>query len=138
MARIEIKMIEKFVFETRIKIRITDVNYAHHVGNDTFVTLINEARMRFFKNLEIPESDIGTLLIADLAISYKSQSFYGDELKFEIGAGEFNKYGCDIFYRVTDIKTGNLVILAKNGIVFFDYTKNKVTQIPDAFSSLLS
>jgi acyl-CoA thioester hydrolase len=138
MARIEIKMIEKFVFETRIKIRITDVNYAHHVGNDTFVTLINEARMRFFKNLEISESDIGTLLIADLAISYKSQSFYGDELKFEIGAGEFNKYGCDIFYRVTDIKTGNLVILAKNGIVFFDYTKNKVTQIPDAFSSLLS
>ncbi len=138
MARVEIEMTEKFVFETQIKIRISDVNYAHHVGNDAFVTLINEVRVRFFRNFGFSEADIGgkALIISDLAVSYKSQSFYGDELKFEIGAGEFNKYGCDIFYRVTNIETGKLVILAKNGIVFFDYTNNKVTKIPNAFSSL--
>ena len=75
------------------------------------------------------------LIIADLAVSYKSQAFYKDRLKFEIGAGEFNKYGCDIFYRVTNIKSGDLVVLAKTGVVFFDYSKNKVTHIPAAFIS---
>jgi acyl-CoA thioester hydrolase len=138
MARGEIKMVEKFSFETLIKIRITDVNNAHHVGNDTLVTLINEARMRFFINSGLSESDKGDLMIADLAVSYKSQSFYGDKLKFEMGAGEFNKYGCDLFYRVTNAKNGNIVILAKNGIVFFDYTKNKVTKVPESFSSLFA
>jgi len=138
MARVEIKMIEKFTFETLIKIRITDVNHAHHVGNDTLVTLMNEARTRFFIHSKLSESNIGSLIITDLAVSYKSQSFYGDELKFEMDASEFNKYGCNIFYRVTNAKTGNIVMLAKNGIVFFDYTKNKVTKVPESFSSLFA
>jgi len=139
MARIEIEMIEKFIFETQIKIRVTEINSAHHVGNDAFISLINEARVRFLLNFGFSEQDIEgkSLLISDLAVVYKSQSFYGDELKFEIGAGEFNKYGCDIFYRVTNIKTDNLVILAKNGIVFFDYIKNKITKTPDAFLAIV-
>ena len=44
--------------------------------------------------------------------------------EFEIEAGDFNKYGCDIFYRVTNTKTDDLVVLAKTGVVFFDYSKN--------------
>jgi len=32
-------------------------------------------------------------------------------------------------------KTNNLILLAKTGIVFFDYTENKITTTPEAFSS---
>ena len=137
MARIEIKMIEDFVFETELAVRITNINYANHVGNDAFVSLINEARVRFLENFGFSEADIGgkALIVSDLAVSYKSLSFYGDKLKFEIGTGDFNKYGCDIFYRVTNTKTGNLVILAKTGIIFFDVAENKVTTTPKAFLS---
>ena len=56
-------------------------------------------------------------------------------LKFEIGAGEFNTYGCDLFYRVTNTKTGTLVVLAKTGIVFFDHVQKKLVKTPGAFSS---
>jgi len=137
MARIEIKMVDVFVFETELTIRTTDLNFANHVGNDTFVSLMQEARTRFFMDLGYSDLDVegkGTI-IADLAVVYKSQSFYGERLKFELGAGDFNKYGCDIFYRVTNAENQKLVLEAKTGIIFFDYEKNKVTTIPAGFMS---
>lgn len=137
MARIEIEMIDDFVFVTELEVRMADINSANHLGHDAFVSLMNEARVQFLEYLGFPIPGIEEkgLIIADLAVSYKSQSFYKDRLKFEIGAGDFNKYGCDIFYRVTNIKTDDLVALAKTGVVFFDYSKNKVTNIPEAFVS---
>ncbi len=137
MARIEIEMIDNFVFVTELEVRMTDINSAKHVGHDSFVSLINEARVRFLAYLNFPVDGVEKkgLIIADLAVSYKSQSFYKDRLTFKIGAGDFNKHGCDIFYRVTNTKTDRLVLLAKTGIVFFDYGKNKVTPIPKSFVS---
>ena len=137
MARIEIKMVDVFVFETELTIRTTDLNFANHVGNDNFVSLMQEARTRFFMDLGYSDLDVegkGTI-IADLAVVYKSQSYYGERLKFELGAGDFNKYGCDIFYRVTNAENQKLVLEAKTGIIFFDYEKNKVTTIPAGFMS---
>jgi len=137
MARIEIEMTDHFVFVTELEVRMTDINQANHVGHDAFVSLINEARVRFLESLDFPMAGVEEkgVIIADLAVSYKSQSFYKDRLKFEIGAGDFNKYGCDIFYRVTNLKTGDLVVLAKTGVVFFDYSKKKVAKIPEGFAS---
>jgi len=135
MARIEIEMTGNFIFETELKVRMADINTANHLGHDAFVSLMNEARVQFLEHLGFSRPGVGKtgLIIADLSVSYKSQAFYKDRLKFEIGAGEFNKYGCDIFYRVTNMKTGELVGLAKTGVVFFDYSTNKVTHIPETF-----
>ncbi|WP_020587373.1 acyl-CoA thioesterase [Desulfobacter curvatus] len=135
MARIEIKMADVFLFETELTIRTADLNFANHVGNDTFVSLMQEARTRFFMDMGYSDLDVegkGTIM-TDLAVVYKSQSYYGDRLKFELGVGDFNKYGCDIFYRATHAENQKLVLEAKTGIIFFDYKKNKVTTIPEGF-----
>lgn len=137
MARIEIKMIDAFVFETELTIRTADLNFANHVGNDAFVSLMQEARTRFFADLGYSDLDVegkGTIM-TDLAVVYKSQAHYGDRLKFELGAGDFNKYGCDIFYRATHLKNQKPVLEAKTGLIFFDYAENKVTTIPERFMS---
>ncbi len=136
MARIEINIPEKFTFETTLDIRIQDINYGNHVGHDSFVSILHDARIKFLDTLGYKETDIQgkALVISDLAVSYKSQCFYGDTLKIEIQPAEFNKYGCDIFYRVTHTKTRDLILLAKTGIVFLDYIKNKVTTVPEAFA----
>jgi len=138
MARIEIQPIEKYAFETELTVRITDINYGNHVGNDEFASLIHEARVRFLKNYGFSEKDINgkIMFISDFAVSYKSQAFYGDTLKFEVSAGDFNKHGCDLFFRATQTKDNTLVLLAKTGIVFFDLIKNKVATTPKAFSDL--
>ena len=47
MERIKINLPETFTFSTIIKIRITDINYGGHVGNDSFLSLVHEARLQF-------------------------------------------------------------------------------------------
>ena len=54
------------------------------------------------------------------------------------GAGEFNKYGCDIFYRATNTKNKKTVLEAKTGIVFFNYEQNKISTVPERFRSQFS
>ena len=39
MARIRLSMPEKFIFTTELPVRITDLNYGGHVGNDVFLSL---------------------------------------------------------------------------------------------------
>ncbi|MCF6245738.1 MAG: thioesterase family protein [Desulfobacula sp.] len=140
MARIKIDIPKKFEFETNLDIRIQDINYGNHVGHDCFISILHEARLKFFKTLGYTETDIEgkALVISDLAVSYKSQCFYGDALKIQVQPAEFNKYGCDIFYRVTHVKTQALILLAKTGIVFFDYTQNKIARVPEPFAGRYS
>ena len=46
MARIKLTLPERFPFTTTIPIRITDLNYGGHVGNDTVLALLHEARVQ--------------------------------------------------------------------------------------------
>ena len=50
MARIKIDLPGKFVFSTKIPVRITDINFGGHVGNDTILSIVHETSAQFFKN----------------------------------------------------------------------------------------
>ena len=80
MARIKIELPDTFSFSCQIPVRITDINYGGHVGNDTVLSIIHEARMQFFKKLGYTEMNFaGTgMIMADVAIEFKSELFYGD------------------------------------------------------------
>jgi acyl-CoA thioester hydrolase len=127
-----------YAFTTELDIRIQDINIANHVGHDTFISLLHEARVRFLHHLGYTEADIEgrAILVSDLAVVYKAQARHRDRLRCEIAAGEFNKYGCDIFYRMTRARDNTLILEAKTGIVFFNYLENKVTRMPRAFAKL--
>lgn len=140
MARIQIQQPDSYAFATEIDIRITDTNYGGHMGNDSLLSMIHEARVRFLTSMGFSELDVGGLgiIMTDSAIQYRSEAFQGERLVFEVMADDLNKYGCDIVYRVTDKATGREVALAKTGIVFFDYQQRKVQPRPDCFDSALA
>ncbi|MFH2091235.1 MAG: thioesterase family protein [Pseudomonadota bacterium] len=135
MTRLKINMPDEFNYTTQINIRICDINYGNHVGHDAFISILHEARVRFLDHLGYTEKNIEGkgIVISDLAVIYKSQSFHGDILNVEMRFADFNKYGCDLFYRVSHAKNKTLILEAKTGLVFFDYIKNKITDIPDTF-----
>ena len=137
MARIKLNIPEKFEFTTEIPISINNINYGGHLGNDSLLSLIHEARVRFFKKNNFTESNIGGagIIITDVAIVYKAEGFYGDISKFEIAREDFNKYGCDIIYKITNKDTGTEIARAKTGIVFFNYREKKIVTIPDIFQN---
>jgi len=134
MARVAIQLPDLFIYETDMVVRVSDLNYGNHVGNDSILTLMQEARTLFYRNRGFEsevklEGSIGQI-VADAAIVYKSESFLGDTLRIQIAVGEHHKYGFDLFYRITQRKTGKEVAIGKTGIVCFDYDKRKMISIP--------
>src|SRR5689334_12868761 len=95
MSRIRIQLPSHFNFSTQIPIRITDLNYGGHVGNDTVLTLVHEARMQFLKSLGYTELQIEGkgLIMSDAAIEFKAELFYGDVITVKVAAGDITRVG---------------------------------------------
>lgn len=139
MARIKLKLPEKLPFETNISIRITDLNYGGHLGNDSLLSLIHEARIQFLASRGFTELDAGgaSFIMSDCAIVYKSEGFYGQNLKVEVGAGEYSRVGFDIYYRFRISDESKLLAEAKTGIVTYNYAQKKVVEVPAKLKDLL-
>jgi acyl-CoA thioesterase FadM len=140
MARIKLELPEKFHFSTDLYIRISDINYANHLGNDAILSLIHEARLRFLKSIGFSEMDIDGMgiIMADCAIVFKSEGFHGDRLIIEVSVQDFTRSGCDFIYKISNKKTGKEIARAKTGIVFYDYTQKKIVQVPKKFKEMIS
>lgn len=139
MARVRLTFPESVLFTHEIEVRISDLNYGNHLGHDSLVSMLHETRARFFRHFGMEEGDIegAGILLVDLAVTYRAQVFYGQLLRIEVAAGDVGARGCDLIYRVTDATSGELVSLAKTGIVFYDYGLKKVVATPPSFARVL-
>ncbi|MBN8577792.1 MAG: thioesterase family protein [Cytophagales bacterium] len=140
MARVELTLPDKFIFQTTLQVRVSDLNYGGHVGNDNMLTLMQEARTLFYRSLGF-ESEVkleGSIsqVIAEAVVIYKAEALLGDTLKIEIAVGELNKYGFDLFYRITN-QHNKEVARGKTGVVCFDYSKRKVASVPQKLAQQL-
>jgi len=135
VARIELNLPDDFSFSTDVRVRISDINYGNHLGNDALLALVHEARLQFLQSRGFSELDIDGcgLILTDAVILYKSQGFHGDLLTILAAVDDFNKYGCDFFFKVIQKNSGKEVARAKTGIVFFDYNRQKMAPVPAAF-----
>ncbi|CAE6927902.1 MULTISPECIES: thioesterase family protein [Pseudomonas] len=138
MARLTLDFPEdQYCYSTHLTVRVTDINGANHLGNDSMISMISEARARFLFEFGIRESDgngVG-IIVTDLATTYRAEAHARDQLLFEVGVMDFNKYGGDITFRITRPADGTLVAMAKSGFVFFDYRQSKVVQMPQEFGA---
>ena len=133
MSRTKVVLPKDFSFQTTIPIRITDVNYGGHVGNDTVLTLLHEARMQFLKHHGFSEMDFGGvgLIMSDVIIEFKKEIFYGEEIKMFVSASNFSKIGFDVLYLVVKGQQEIVVAKAKTGMVCYDYKLRKIVSIPE-------
>jgi acyl-CoA thioesterase FadM len=136
MARLKLDFPDDlFIFSTQLTVRVTDINGANHLGNDSMISMISEARARFLFDYGVQETgpDGVGIIVTDLATTYKAEAHARDQLVFDVGVMDFNQYGGDIIFRVTRPKDGKLVAMAKYGFVFFNYQRSQVTPMPPEF-----
>src|SRR4029077_51039 len=130
MPRNKIELPEHFTFETKIPVRITDLNYGGHVGNDNVLSIIHEIRVQFLKSKGYEEFNIAGvgLIMSDVAIEFKSELFYGDDIKAAVAVTGFSKIGFDIFYKLEKQRNDKtiLVVTAKTGMICYDYARKKI------------
>lgn len=141
MARVQIDLPETFLYTAELPVRISDLNYGAHVGHDSILTLMQEARVMFYRSLGFAsevsfEGSVGQI-IADAALQYKSESFLGDMLLIHIAVADMTKVGFDMVYRVDNKATGKEVARGKTGIVCFDYERRKVAAVPELLKAKL-
>lgn len=134
MARIKLDLPEAFPYRTTLTVRVTDLNYGNHLGNDALLGMVHEARVRFLAAMGYSELDVEGvgLLMADCAIVYKAQGHLGERLDIAVAAGDFTRTGCDFFY-LLEKADGQEVARARTGLVFFDYATQSVRPVPGAF-----
>ena len=135
MPRVSIDLPEFFAFSTDITVRVSDVNYAGHLGNDSVLSIAHEARLRFLASMGFSEIDTGGagIVMSDAAVLYKSQAYQSEVLRVEVAATDLTRVGCDIVYRMRDRESGRDVAHVKTGIVFFDFAKQKLMPTPAVF-----
>lgn len=136
MARLKLEFPEdQYYYTTQLTVRVTDINSANHLGNDSMISMISEARARFlfeFGIHETQEDGVG-IIVTDLATTYRNEAHARDQLLFEVGMMDFNMYGGDVIFRITRPRDGVMIAMAKSGFVFFDYRGKKVVSMPEAF-----
>ncbi len=134
MERIKVSLPDNYAFSTIIFIRITDINYGGHAGNEVFLSLAHEARLQFLNFHGYSELNFaGTgLIMADAAIEFKRELFYGNEVKILVAATGFDRLGFDIVY-LMEVKQDQRWLTAakvKTGMLCYNYTAKKTVPVP--------
>ena len=139
--RIKINFQKSFTFSVAIPVRISDINYGGHVGNDHILSIVNEARMAFFKSHGQTEMNAGgvNLIMADSAVQYKGESFHGDIILVEIYADNISSISFDLFYKLTTIREEKQFDIAyvKTGMICFDYSTRKMVNMTETLEKIL-
>lgn len=139
MARVKLSSPEQFLYRMECSVGISDVNYARHLDSVAMVRFLHEARLQFLASLGFTEANIFGLgmVVTDLAVDYRSESFANDQLLIAVGVGDFNRYGLDIAMQVSNRALDSVVCLASIGVVFFDFDQHQIAPVPASFRQLL-
>jgi acyl-CoA thioester hydrolase len=141
MGRIKIEIPGKTIATFHIPVRITDINYGNHVGNDAFIGIVHEARMQWLLSYGFTELSIEGigLIMSDLVIEFKNESFYGDVVEVVLSAGELSRVGFELYYQLSAKRNIEKVLLAKakTGMVCYDYAAKKVATVSGKLKSML-
>jgi len=142
MGRVKLKFpADNPLFSCTVAVRISDINYGNHLGNDSVLSIIHEARMQFLSQWGYTELSAGgnSLIMADVMIAYKGEAFYGELLTIEIYTEDITERSFDMLYRISTVRNNAVVPIAhaKTGMICFDYERRIITTLSDELKSRL-
>lgn len=115
------------------KVRVGDINYGGHMGNDKALLLFHDARIHFLEERGFSEADIGGpgLIMGDAHVYFKKEVFRSDELKVYIHIEELRELSFVMHYSV---KREEVVVMhGHTKMISFDYEKRRIAKIPTVF-----
>jgi acyl-CoA thioesterase FadM len=119
----------------RVEIRVGDINYGGHMGNDKALLVFHDARIRFFELLGFEEGNIGGpgIIMRDAHVSFRKEVFIHDVLTVDVGIDDVTLTSFNMNFTVKRERDGAVVFLGSTGLVAFDYETRKIAKLPKAF-----
>ncbi len=132
MARVEIDLPDTFPFATELPVRVGDLNYGGHLGNDAVLAIAQEARARLLAAHGLGELDVGGagLLMIDAAVTYRAEGRYGMVLRVEVAPVEVRTRGFDLVCRISDTASGVEIARVRTGLVCRD-AAGRLVRLPE-------
>lgn len=139
MPRVEIDLPEAWRFTTELAVRVGDLNYGNHLGNDRVLSLAQEVRVQWLRSHGLSELDVGGagIILADAAVVYRAEGRLGMVLRGELGVGEVRTRSVELVHRFTELATGQEIARVRTGVLCFDYGARKVVHLPPALRAAL-
>lgn len=133
--RIKLDMPQHYDFRMELKVRVTDLNYGGHVGNEMLLVYAQQARVEWLAQWGYGELDLAgmAIIMTDAAVIYQAEIHEADVIEIAVGIKDRSRLGFDLYYQMTNKATGKQVARVKTGILCFDYDKKKVAAIPAVF-----
>lgn len=139
MPRVEVDLPESFFFSTELPIRVADLNYGNHLGNDRVLSLAQEVRVAWLRGHGLGELDVGGagLILSDAAVVYRAEGRLGMVLQADLGLGEVRTRSVELVHRFTDLASGQEIARARTGVLCFDYAARRVVHLTPALRKAL-
>jgi acyl-CoA thioesterase FadM len=139
--RVRISLPKRWDFATSLTVRVSDLNYGAHLGNDRVLALMHEVRVRWLTQLGWTELDLANSGVGwiqtDAAVQYKGEAFAGDVLRGELAVEEISRRGFALVYRLTRESDGAEIARGSTNLLCFDYKKRALAHTPEAVFALL-
>ena len=123
-----------------LTVRVTDMNYGRHLGHDTLVSLLHEARIQAFGALGLTEWDLGGYpsVVADLAVQYQSEARWPDALVVETAIPVPAGRSITVYHRVLHAEGGRPVATARLNVLLVDPDAGRPVAIPEAVRAAIA
>jgi acyl-CoA thioester hydrolase len=124
----------------RIEVRVGDINYGGHMGNDKALLVFQDARLAFLESIGFSEKNIGgpAIIMRDAYITFRKEVFLHDSLTVDVGIDNVTLTSFNMVYTVIRESDGVVVFTGSTGLVAFDYEARKVAKLPEAFLERIS
>ena len=140
MARIQIDFPSQTLYSQQLRVRITDINAANHLGFDNMVGILNDVAAGFLETYGVSRVASGgvSVIFTDLTVRYMAEAFFGDVLTVEVALGDRSSKGVDLLMRTTSKNSHKIISLARIGVLFFDYQQRRPVLMPEGFLRRIS
>lgn len=145
MARTRLKKQQHYPFEIHTTVRVSDINYGGHLGNDAVVRLINEARVAMMRELGCSELDLGdgqtAMVMTDMTVNYVGEGFLFDAVTIRSCVDRVSYFGFRLHHLIT--KPGPAgqgevdVALVETGLSAFHGQSRSIGELPASFLQAL-
>ncbi|HUJ90874.1 MAG TPA: thioesterase family protein [Syntrophorhabdales bacterium] len=128
-----------YEFHYELEVQVGHLNYGGHLGHDSVVRIVHEARVHMFRVLGVAENNLGDnragIIMGDLVVSYSGEGYLFDKLRVDSHVGEMGRSGFRMFHRL--VRGETLIALVETGLMAYDYALRAIVPVPDAFKRAL-
>ncbi len=119
-----------------LEVRFRDLDAMGHVNNAVFFTYLEEARLRYTRDVlePLPPADRPPgFIVASARLDYRLPLFLGDTLDIGVAVAWFGRTSYGLAYEVRSRAQHALAAVAETVQVVYDYKAKRAIELPPSF-----